>query len=99
MSQVPFVEPFAVVDTVISDLGRMDHIGDGIMRVTLVVNQADSCSNDPGAFERVVIAKLVGSDKAMKRLAFAILAKLAMGHSDVTDEQTIAARLNGVTVQ
>jgi hypothetical protein len=47
----------------------------------------------------IACLKLVGSDKAMKRLAFAILAKLAMGHSEVTDEQTIAARLNGVTVQ
>jgi hypothetical protein len=62
-------------------------------------HRASGSSEAFGRTSRVVIAKLVGSDKAVKRLAFAILAKLALGHSEVTDEQSITMRLNGATVQ
>jgi hypothetical protein len=98
MAALPVVEPFAVVDTFASDLGRVDHVGDGNMRAMFVVNQQTDYG-DSSVTERVVVFKLVASDKAMKRIAYAILAKLAMGHSEAVDEETIALRLNGATVQ
>jgi hypothetical protein len=93
---VALSEPFAVIDIVVSDLGRMDNLGDGIVRAVLTVNQPDQFGK-PGTIERVVVARLVGSDKAMKRLALSILGSLIVGHSDA-DEQTIADRV-GATVQ
>jgi hypothetical protein len=93
-----FSEPFAVVDTFVSGFGRMDNLGDGIMRAVLTVNQPDIYGK-PGNVERVVIMKLVCSERAMKRLAMSILGSLATRQSDEPDEKSLADLMAGATVQ
>lgn len=55
--RVPLVEPFVVPDTYATGLHDIEHLGDGLYRLTLYAKQRSAM--DGHSEERIVVARLV----------------------------------------